>query len=791
MTGLMHEKELSRKTFLKGGGALIVGFSFLGAGVGAKTAVAADARGDTITDPFASNGPTALNQVDSFVVIHADNTASILPGGGEHGTGTSTGWLMLAGEELDMDMSQLTFVNVDTAVTPINVATNSSLGTKEIGPQVRAAAGYAKQTLLGLASTSLGVPVAGLTVASGVVSGGGKAVTYGELIGGKLFNVTIPGAPPTATQVAALASTMVQGVAPLKPVSQYTLVGTRVPRIDVPRMVAGMEVYTGDIRVPGMLHGRVVLPRGQAAYGAGAPVVSVDASSVSHIPNVQIVHNGDFLGVVAPLEYDAIQAAAQLKVTWADPPKISGSGNLWSKMRADDAAGLSPARDGDMDSYGQGPVGNVDAALASAAHVVSQSYGFPYNIHGPIGPGCCVADVTPNGALLMLHTQTPADSRVAVAQQLGLPVTSVRIKIYPSASHYGGAWARSDTPLAAAALSQAVGAPVRLQFMRWDEHGWDNYGPANLADLRGGIDASGNIVGFEYVSHQSPYYGVATTSQLLGTPLAANAGLSATEDSAMGEQYKLPNWRVLWKTLPLYNNYFKTTFMRASNHTQTNWATEIFMDELAYLARMDPIAFRRQNVSPVNTDRLLGVLDAITQASSWQPRVAASNLSKETIVTGRGVSAGPRKDKPYTSFSGVVAEIEVNKKTGKILVNQIYGAQDQGLCVNPMGVENQIVGQCVQSVSRAVLEEVRFNTERATSLDWVTYPILRFKDAPKVTPIVINRPDHIMTGAGDYTNSHVPAAIANAFFDATGVRIREAPMTSARVRATLKAAGVA
>jgi CO/xanthine dehydrogenase Mo-binding subunit len=251
-------------------------------------------------------------------------------------------------------------------------------------------------------------------------------------------------------------------------------------------------------------------------------------------------------------------------------------------------------------------------------------------------------------------------------------------------------------------------------------------------------------------------------------------------------QYHFPNWRVTLKTLPLVGNYFKTSNMRASHSTQTTWATEIFIDELAYAAKMDPIAFRRQNVSKTYTDRYLTVLDTLAQVSNWKPSVAASNLSNANVVTGRGISYGPRSSP--VSFSGVVADIEVNKRTGAISVKHLYGAQDQGLAVSPMGVENQIEGQMVQSVGRALTEQVRFNAQRVTSLDWVSYPILRFKDTPKVTPIVIQRPDVIMSGAGDYTNAHVPAAIANAFFDATGVRIREAPMTPARVRATLNAA---
>jgi nicotinate dehydrogenase subunit B len=786
MRELLGEKTFSRKSLLKGG-ALVVGFSLAGP-------LLAPGKAQGATSPFASNGPTNLLAVDSFIVIHADNTASILTGGTEHGQGSSTGWLMLAGEELDMDMSQLKFFQPDTNVTPLNIGNYSSQGIKYIGPQVRTAAAYARQALLQLASVSLGVPVANLTVQSGIVSGGGKLVKYGDLIGDKLFNVTMPatgtilvgnantGTLATQPGVITPVPSLFQGVAPTKSVDRYRLVGTRVPRIDIPAMVAGNAVYVTDIRVPGMLHGRIVLPRGQAAYGFGAPVVSVDESSIKHIPGARVVRRNDFVGVVAEHEYDAIQAAVQLKVKWADPPAISGDGNLWSKMRADDSAGKAPA-------FYATNIGDVDTALKSAANVLSQTYSYHYRGHMPIGPGCTVADCTPNGALIMTHTQATSRLRGEIARLLGLPEDVVHIKVYPGSSHYGEAFARNEGPIAAAAMSQLAGKPVRLQLMRWDEHGWDNYGPAYLMDLRGSVDAKGNIVAFDYTGFSSPLVGTRTPQQLLGLPFI-NLGRGQVDDSASGQQYEIPNRRLTGKTLPLLGNYFKTSQLRSTSQPM-NFGTEIFMDELAYAAGMDPIAFRRQNVSKTYTDRLLGVLNALAQAANWQPRVAASNLSRDTVVSGRGIAVSPRGSSPLISFAGAIADIEVNKKTGKIVVKHVYAAQDQGLAVAPAQIENQIVGQVVQATSHGLLEMVRFDTTRVTSLDWVSYPILRFKDSPKVTPIVVQRTDQVMSGAGDYVGAQVPNAIANAFFDATGVRIREAPMTPARVHGLLKAASVA
>jgi nicotinate dehydrogenase subunit B len=333
-------------------------------------------------------------------------------------------------------------------------------------------------------------------------------------------------------------------------------------------------------------------------------------------------------------------------------------------------------------------------------------------------------------------------------------------------------------------MSQLAGAPVRLQFMRWDEHGWDNFGSAVMVDLRGGIDATGNIIAWDVTSFSSPNFAGSPTHGLIGLE-PETPGTSPAQGRTTSEQYNLPNRRMTAKTLPVLGHYFRTSTMRASG-VPTAFASEQLSDELAYVAKMDPVAFRTQNVSTTNRDRWLAVLNAAAQAANWKPRVAASNLSRETVVTGRGVAFGTFG----SSFGAAVADIEVNKTTGKIVVKHIYVAQDSGLVVNPMGVENQIEGQAVHGTSRALAEEVRFNTSRVTSIDWVTYPILRFKDAPKVTTIIVNRPDLIMTGAGDNVIVQIGPAIANAFFDATGVRMRQAPMTPARVRAVLKAAGL-
>ncbi len=818
----MLNKEFSRKTFIRGGGALVVGFSLGGSLLAGKAAAAPGDRLNPL-DVYASV-TRDFSQVDTYIVVHADNTCSVLCGGSDFGQGSGTAWVQLAAEELDMDVAQVKYVRPDTGVTAHpQQGTNSSFGTKGIGPQVRTAAAYARQELVRLASVGLGVPVASLTVKSGVVSGGGKSVTYGELLAGKLFNVKMPVEPiysgsginpPLADGTPAPPSSdligpyLKQGVSPTKQVSQYTIVGKRVPRIDIPDIVTGKTTYVGQIRLPGMVHGRLVLPRGQAAYGAGAKPVLVDESSISHIKGVRVVRRGDLVGVVADDEYSAIQAATQLKVTWEEPRAIlSGSGNFWKQIRDHDAAGKAVSRPGSVGAqYGAkyGPVGNFEAALKSAAHVLTRSYGYHYQMHAPIGPPVAVADVKPDGALIYTYGQGVSGIPARVARFLNLPANRVRAIEYVGSSYIGGGNGGVNPAVGAAVMSQIVGKPVRLALMRWEEHGWDKFGATMLNDMRGAVDANGRIVAWEYTQYSPGSTGSVITDLQLGATYPAASGIqSAIDSSANGVQYEIPNWRAYWRTLPIYEGYFPTGAMRASQSAQTVFGTEVFADELAYAAKMDPVAFRRLNIRttqlsgsvqagqpPVTwsfKERLLAPLEAVAKASNWQPRVAASNLSDAEVVTGRGVSFGPRAW-PMTPSAAAV-EIEVNKRTGKILVKHIWAAQDQGMTVNPEGVENAITGQVTINVSRALYEQVRFNTKRQTSLDWVSYPILRFKEAPKVTPILIDRPDIPMAGAADHVMEHIPAAIANAFFDATGVRIREVPMTPARVRAALAAKG--
>ncbi|MEI8105962.1 MAG: molybdopterin cofactor-binding domain-containing protein, partial [Actinomycetes bacterium] len=755
---------------LKGGGALVVGFSAVGAGTAGKAAAA--------IDPYASSGPGNPNAVDSFLIIHADNTASLRSGRIELGQGSTTALLTLAAEELNMDTSQFVHIAFDTGGPLPSPNTGNTGGSSSIttgGPLVRMAAVSAYQALLGLASTQLGVPVSSLSVSKGVVSGGGKTVTYGQLIGDKLFNVSYTG------------TTLAAGAAPAKPVSQYTQVGIlRTPRRDIPDIVTGKLTYAANVRVPGMLHGRIVRPRGQGAYGDGInPVpLNIDQASIAHIPGVQVVHVGNFVGVVAPREYDAIQAAAQLKVTWSDPPKISGSGNLWKSMRDFDAAGQAPARVSAL-------AGDPDGAMKSAAQTYSGTFTYHYQMHAPIGPNVAVADVNSTGAILYSHVKDGyGTTRPKVSVALGLDASRTRVIYYTGSSTFGGGAQHVDTGQAAAIMSKTVGKPVRVQYMRWDEHGWDNYGPATLWDVKGGIDAKGNLVAWDATSFGMASYAKTPTEVMIGQTIST-PGNGPADVTYSGTQYNIANRRITGKTVPVLNNYFKVSTLRAPNAPQTCFANEQVIDHLAYLAGMDPYKFRLQNITTAKVndgfDQWKDSLSNVAAMANWETRVANSVKQTGDVRRGRGIALGGYA----SSQAGVIAEIEVNIKTGKIVAKDMYSAQVAGLSVAPALIENQQSGSLIMGVSRALYEEVGFNKGRVTTLDWVSYPLLRFKDHPNVHVKVVQRTDLLPTGSGEPPTAPVAAAIANAFFDATGVRIHEAPMTPARVRATLKAAGVA
>ena len=734
----------NRRDFLKASGTLVVGFSLGDTLLAQQPAPAAGGSG-------AAARVIDLKQVDTWLAIHADNSATVYIGFAELGQGASTALLQVAGEELDLDTTQLRSVQLDTTVTPNQGGTYSSASINRGSPQIRSAAAEARRALLQLASERLGAPAERLTVQRGVVSIAGepqRSVTYGDLIGGKRFDLAV------------------SGTAPVKAVRDYRLVGVSSPRKDLPAKAAGTYEYIQHVRLPGMLHGRIVRPRGQGAHGVTPRVRAIDETSIRGVP-ARVLRRGEFVGVVAEREWDAVRAARDLEVSWDLPPLLPGNGALHARMRREPSEERVVLERGD-----------ITAAFGAAAHVVTQIGRGPYQAHAAFGPNCAVADVRADSALVISPTQDIYATRGMLARVINLPAETIQVRYQEGASNYGHG-CQDDVTEAAAIMSQLAGRPVRVQFMRADEHGWDNYGPAHLGEARVAANGEGRIVAYEYHGWQHNWMNVEPSEQFAGAAPAERPGTIAQQVSPLnlGSMYGVDNLKLVNHKVPPMG-YPRGAWLRSPLDLSFSFASEQAVDQLAFLLRTDPWVFRQRNI---RDPRWLGVLDAVANASGWQPRPAAANLSRARMVTGRGIGVGTH----LASYGAAVAEIELDKRTGRVLVKRLVGAIDAGLAVNPGNIENQISGQLIQTASRMLKEEVLFNVTQVTSLDWNSYPILRFNEAPEVTAIVVQRLEERSTGAGEEVMAGAAAAIANAFFDATGVRMQEYPFTPARVRAAL------
>ena len=736
---------LGRRELLKAGGALVVGFSLAGP-AGARAAAMAAARGTVA-------GPPDVKQVDTWLAIGADNVATLYVGFVELGQGTTTALPQVAAEELDLDLDQVRTVQHDTNITPMQGGTYSSSSIFRGSPQVRAAAAEARRALLQMASSRLGAPVAQLSVSRGVVSAAGapsRTVSYGQLVGGKLFDLPVT------------------GDAPVKAPAAYRTVGTPAPRKDIPAKVKGEYEYIQHQRLPGMLHARVVRPRGQRAYGAGAKLESLDEASIADIPGARVVRRGDLLAVTAPLEWDAIRAARALKVTWDSAPTLPARAKLYEQMRADKT----------IDTVVLERVA-PDLFSGVGVQTVFMTCRGPYQAHAPFAPNCALADVRADRALVICTSQDIYNTRRELAAILKLPEAKIRVQFSDASGTYGHS-CYDDVAQAAAITSQLVGRPVRLQFMRWDEHGWDTYGPAHLGDVKIAASPDGKMIGYQYDGWQHNWSQVETSEQLAMGTAATEWPTFPSQQVATGTcggMYAIPNIKLVNHHVP-GQGYLRGAWLRSPLDLSFAFTSEQAVDQLAYQLGMDPYAFRRANIAD---DRWRGVLDAAAKAANWAPRRAASALSKADAVTGRGIGLGTH----LQSWGGAVAEIEVTRSTGVVRVKHLYGAIDAGLVVNPGNVEAQITGQLVQTASRMLFEEVTFDEHGVTSLDWSSYPVIRFEDCPEVTPVVVQRLTEKSLGAGEEVMAAAAAAIANAFFDATGKRMTQYPLTPERVKATL------
>jgi CO/xanthine dehydrogenase Mo-binding subunit len=753
----METKTISRRDLLTSTGILVVSFSFFG------PIAKVLAQGDGLS--VDGMDPTVL---DSWMAIAKDGTVTVFTGKVELGTGVVTALAQIVAEELDVRFDKVFMDSGDTDKAVDQGVTAAARTIERGGVQLRQASAAARQELLKLAAARLDSRADMLTVTDGVVSVVGnpaRKISYGDLLGGKRFNVKI-----TAT-----GSGWDMKVAPQVPVKDqkdYKIVGKSIPRVDLPEKFTGEFVYSQDVSVPGMLHGRAVRP----ATSLSMPT-DVDESSIKNIPGLaKVVREGSFVGVVAETEWAAIQAAQALKVTWSEPTlkMPSGPDEVFDYLK-----NTKSFKDNLVTNRG-----NPDAAFSQAHKVLEATYYWPFQLHGMMGPPCAVADVRGDRATIWAGTQGPFRTRDAIAKMLNIPPKNVHLMYREGSGSYGRLEC-DDAAEDAALMSRAVGKPVRVQWMREDEHAWDPKGPAQYTTVRAGVDAQGNVIAWDFMDRSFPW----TASE--GNPLLASSqiGLKPTTPGFSngagggGQIYTFENQKVLAENIPWVQKGewpLRTSNLRAPGDLARVFASESFMDEIASSQGVDPVQFRLKYLT--SDKRISEVLIATVKQAGWTDRPSPAPASSGTKVTGRGVAAANRAN----TMTAAVAEIEVDKSSGEITVKKITLGHDCGLIVNPDGLKNQIEGNIIQGVSRALMEEVQFDSTGQKNLDWGSYPVIRFDQVPDIEIVLIPQPKMQPLGGGEPSIVPITAAIGNAIFDATGVRLRRTPFTPQRVLAALK-----
>jgi len=751
---VVTQRGVTRRDFLRSGGALVVSFALPGC--------VTQAIEETPLPIAEGPWPAKLDAsaLDTWLAIGADGSVTANVGKIDAGMGIGTAFAQIVAEELDVPLERVTIVMGDTATTPDQRGTGSSNGIMQGGAGLRRAGAAGRAALLDLASKRLGVPVGELDVHEGVVTSrhdATKRVTYAGLVGGKRFDVKVP------------------EKAKAKDPRTYRIVGQPVPRLDIPRKVRGEYRYVADLAVPGMLHARVIRPP-----AAGARLLRVNESQ--RLPGlVKVVRHRDFLGVVCEREEQAVAAARALEAEWSSPPPMywDGYDALYEHLRT----GVAVTTRHDKEDAR----GDVDAAMASAARTVEARYEYPFQSHASMGPACAVARVREGSAVVWSGGQKPYPLRGAIAELLGLPREKVRVVWMPGPGSYGMNDA-DDCAADCALLAQAVGRPVRLQYMRADATGWDPKGPPIAFRLRAGLDASNGVSAWDCEARGFSGRIRPSGTDVPGDSLAGQLmGLEAksTELPQFPEEsYGFAAKRKVSHLLPWTQSLgtpLRTAHLRDPDGMATCFASESFADEVAYAAGMDPVEFRLRYLTQPGE---AAVVKAAAEKAGWQ-RHTAPRAPQGRLVRGQGIAYAPR----HGSLVAIVADVEADRESGNFRVTRFTVAHDCGFVVNPLNLRGTIEANLMQAMSRAKHEAVRFDSHRVLSVDWITYPIIDIREAPDAVDIVIlnNVPGAKSLGAGEPTTRPVAAAIANALHDALGVRVRRVPFTPESVLAAIRA----
>lgn len=775
--GTVFGPTLSRRQFVKAGGALVVGFSLIGPEL---------LKGDSQKPATLKNSldPTLPS---SWIEIHPDNTVLIRTGKSDFGQGTTfTAYRQIVADELSVPFEAITTVVAgDTDLTPDGSGAFDFLGHGT--PNIRKAAAYTYQALLDLASERLGVPKDKLSVKDGIVSGGGKSISYGDLVKNQQLKLTIP----VKGELTSIFGLTIEGDPPMKPVSEYTVIGKSFKNSIISSKVAARETWATDVRLPGMLHARVVHPK-----TLGSTLVSAGVLDKTKFPNSQVIVKGNLVGVVAPTEWEAIQAADQVAsgTKWTEWKGLPGNAKLYQHLR-EEADWTSAPVEKSKDSKG-----DVGPVLAAANKKLSATYQLSYMKHAPIGPTMAVADVKPDGTVhIYTHNQNLQALRGEIAMMLRTTPDHVVVHSYPGPGHYGrsnggNAGAEDEAVL----LSQAVGKPVRVQWMRADDMQWSTQSAAAFSDVQLAIDEKGKMAAYQ-IDHYMP---AMQDDRPIGAVLAGLPTMPAPEVHSDGVTSTVNSMEDPWVYAPVPNLLERGhgTFqvgqkaspiavglrdhsMRTPGQFQQNYPRELAISEAAALAGADAIQFRIDHASE---ERAIGVLKAVRDASSWDPcpspRVGAVSTGSAPL-RGRGVSLMLRSG----TYWACVCQIAVTPDTGAIVVENYTIAVDPGIVVNPVQLKRNIEGGAVMGIGHALFEEMMFDESGITTDDWTSYPIPTMSDIPEIKVVLLNNPKVGAYGGGsEAANALAAPAIAAALHDATGKIMRRLPMKPAYVQAVLK-----
>jgi nicotinate dehydrogenase subunit B len=758
MTKFENATSLTRRSVLLGGGALVVS---IGAGVTLDTVL-------TIGQAYAqgTKPPLTPEQLSSYIAVNADGRVAAYFGKMDMGHGLHVAVAQIVAEELDVPFKSVKVFMADTATSVNQGGASGSTGIQLGGKQMRVAAAEARRVLVEMAAGRLSVPIDKLTVNDGVVSAiddKAKSVSYAQLIGGQYFNIKLDWNKEIGNALYAPGKAM-----PKKP-SEHKIVGQPIKREDVAPKVFCEEDFVTDVKVPNMMHGRMIRPS-----VAGSVPVKIDESSIRDIPGARVVWQKGFLGVVADREWDAIRAVEKLKVEWsAEAQPFPLQASLFDHIRK------APVRKRMVEKEN----GDVDAAFNTATKIIEADYEWPFQSHASMGPACSLVEIKDGNVTCWSGTQKSHFVRDGLAAVLQVPPDRVHVIFKSGPGSYGRNDA-DDCAMDAAILAQAVGRPVRLQYMRDQGTGWDPKGPASVHRAKAGLNAAGEVIAYEFNSKAFSRVDVDTnggkppdtlTGQALGVALKSGDGFGVPAES-----YEIANKRMTWETIPPLldrSSPLRTSHLRDPVGPQIHFASESFIDELAAAVNADPIEFRLRHVKD---PRDIAVIKAAAQKANWETRTSPRRDQTGAKVSGRGIAYAQRNG----TRVAVIAEVDVDRSNGKIWARKFTVAHDCGQIINPDGLVKCVEGNIVQGVSRALWEEVTFDRKAVTSVDWITYPILDITETPgQVDVVLINYPDIAPSGAGEPSIRPVAAAIGNAIFDATGVRIRRVPFSPERVKA--------